>query len=109
MHHRRRGRDVARLFRQVRGLSDVRACSLDSILEDDQLELFELETENPGFTASLVRAAGIAGGGIALARGQDGGRRRFSIAHELGHFHIPSHSREGLGNLVRKMTSGRGA
>lgn len=29
-----------------------------------------------------------------VPRGQDPGRRRFSIAHELGHFHIPSHVRE---------------
>src|SRR5439155_7062210 len=32
-----------------------------------------------------------AGGLIALQPGQDGGRLRFSIAHEMGHYHIPRH------------------
>jgi hypothetical protein len=30
--------------------------------------------------------------GILLPKSQTGGRRRFSIAHELGHYHIPTHS-----------------
>lgn len=32
------------------------------------------------------------GGAIFLQPGQNPGRRRFSIAHELGHYHIPTHT-----------------
>ena len=35
------------------------------------------------------------GGGIFLAAGQDSGRWRFSVAHELGHYHIPTHAQTG--------------
>ena len=51
---------------------------------------------DPHYTACLIRApAGCRGGGIFLAPGQDSGRKPFSMAHELGHFHIPSHARTG--------------
>jgi hypothetical protein len=43
--------------------------------------------------------AGCPGGGIFLAPGQDRGRMRFSIAHELGHFHIPSHAKKGADGI----------
>lgn len=47
---------------------------------------------NPGYAACLQRCPDGAGGGlIALQPGQGRGRRRFSIAHELGHYHIPKH------------------
>jgi hypothetical protein len=31
------------------------------------------------------------GGAIFLSPKQDGGRRRFSLAHEIGHYHLPAH------------------
>ncbi len=43
--------------------------------------------------------AGCQGGGIFLAPGEDTGRKRSSIAHELGHFHIPSHARTGADGI----------
>jgi Zn-dependent peptidase ImmA (M78 family) len=86
---RRDGRRIARLFREVRGLQDVRCCNLEQILEEDEIELGTFEQEHPGCAACLYRTPGWSG--IMLPTGQTGGRRRFSIAHELGHFHIPSH------------------
>lgn len=85
------GSRMARLFRRARQLTETRACNLDAILDEDEIDLAESDTEDPGYTASLIRFDSDKGGGIMLARGQTPGRRRFSIAHELGHFHLPSH------------------
>lgn len=84
------GRRIAQLFREARGLVDVRCCNLEAILEDDEIELTTFDQEHPGCAACLVRMPGVSG--IMLPHGQTGGRRRFSIAHELGHFHMPSHA-----------------
>lgn len=95
---------MAQLFRQYR-LSpderDARRCDLDAILEEDGLEVCDSEVDEDGYTACLIRVEG-GGGGIFLARGQDAGRRRFSLAHELGHYHMPAHQAVGvrLGNVV---------
>lgn len=92
----REGRRIAQLFRQYRALGDVRPCNLDAILDEDEIEVITSREADPHYTACLIRApAGCRGGGIFLAPGQDSGRKRFSIAHELGHFHIPSHARTG--------------
>lgn len=88
------GRDglrVAKLFRQHRVGVDVRKCDLESICADDDIEIVPSRVSNPGYTACLRRCPDGAGGLIALAPGNEGGRRRFSIAHELGHYHIPRH------------------
>jgi Zn-dependent peptidase ImmA (M78 family) len=87
---RRDGRRIAQLFRQARALEDVRCCNLEVILEQDEIELATFDQDHPGCAACLFRTPGWSG--IMLPKGQTGGRRRFSIAHELGHFHIPSHS-----------------
>ena len=71
----------------------MRACDLDAILAEDEIEVFEFRNRNPGCTACLMRDPDGKGGGIWLEPGQDPGRRRFSIAHELGHYHIPRHLR----------------
>lgn len=56
------------------------------------MEVVESRCANPGYTACLMRAPrGCSGGLIVLSPGQTSGRRRFSIAHELGHYHIPRH------------------
>lgn len=87
------GRRIARLFRQYRSLADdERICDLDRILEDDGIEVAEASMRDPGYTACLLRPVPDAPGGILLAPGQSRGRRRFSLAHELGHYHIPRHS-----------------
>src|ERR1051325_1956225 len=90
------GRRIARLFRQFRVPSDVRAVDLEEILREDELEVVESRVDDPGYTACLVRDPYAKGGGIFIAPGQDPGRRRFSLAHELGHYHIPSHRKAGL-------------
>lgn len=87
----RRGRRTAVLFRKVRLPGVERRCDVDTICVEDQLEVFESRVKDPGYTACLVRDPLGTGGGILLAPGQEGGRRRFSIAHELAHYHIPTH------------------
>jgi hypothetical protein len=89
------GLRIARLFRGARNLDGVRCCDLDVILAEDDIEIVESQEVDPGYTACLVRVPGTRGGGIFLARGQDEGRRRFSLAHELGHYHIPRHRTAG--------------
>ena len=94
----RNGRRVAQLFRRACGLSDgARACDLDGILAEDNIEVVESEVREPGYTACLVRPARDLPAGIILAPGQNHGRRRFSIAHELGHYHIPTHKNRATG------------
>lgn len=94
----REGRRIAQLFRRYRlpaDVRDARRCDLDTILGEDGLEVCESEFDEGGYTACLIRVEG-GGGGIFLSRGQDMGRRRFSLAHELGHYHIPSHEAVGI-------------
>jgi len=93
--HRDDGRDglrIAKLFRKYRVGLEIRACNLETICHDDFIEIFDSRLAEPGYTALLKRCPdGLGGGLIALQPGQDRGRRRFSIAHELGHYHIPKH------------------
>jgi hypothetical protein len=94
----RAGRDIAQLFRKVRLDATARGrrrCDLDPLLKEDQLEVCESEHSDCGYAACLLRVPG-GGGGIMIAAGQDPGRRRFSLAHELGHYHIPSHHGVGV-------------
>lgn len=87
----REGLRIARMFRKYRVGLEVRRCDLQKICTEDSLEIFDSCLTDPGYTAALVRSQDGMGGGIVLKPGQDRGRRRFSIAHELGHYHIPRH------------------
>jgi Zn-dependent peptidase ImmA (M78 family) len=49
------------------------------------------EIATGGFEAALIMDELKAGGAILVASGQSPQRRRFSLAHELGHFLIPAH------------------
>jgi Zn-dependent peptidase ImmA (M78 family) len=53
----------------------------------------ELETD--GFEAAIIMDDLKAGGVILVATGRSDQRRRYSIAHELGHFLIPAHRPSG--------------
>lgn len=54
------------------------------------LEIRDVEAE--GFEGALVRAANKPVGIVAVRRDlREPGRRRFTIAHELGHFILPGH------------------
>lgn len=55
----------------------------------DIISIADLETE--GFEAALVTDEVKSKGAILVAKGRSRQRRRFSIAHELGHFLIPAH------------------
>jgi hypothetical protein len=52
------------------------------------------EIETAGFEAALIMDVNKAAGGILVAAGRSRQRRRYSIAHELGHFLIPTHMPE---------------
>lgn len=57
-----------------------------------QLDIFEIaDLETEGFEAALITDDVKSRGAILVAKGRSRQRRRFSIAHELGHFLIPSH------------------
>jgi hypothetical protein len=55
----------------------------------DIVSIADLETE--GFEAALITDELKSQGAILVAKGRSRQRRRFSIAHELGHFLIPAH------------------
>ena len=55
----------------------------------DILGIEEIDTRS--FEAALLMDEHKANGSILLAKGRPPERRRFSIAHELGHFLIPTH------------------
>lgn len=90
----REGRRIAQLFRRHRNVGEGRACNLSQILDDDGIDVVESDHEAPGFDACLVCIGESAG--IMVPRAQDPGRRRFSLAHELGHFHIPAHRKANI-------------
>lgn len=84
----------AQLFRQARGLREVRQCDLEAITAEDEIEITDFDDPDPGCTACLFPRPDKSGGLILLASGQHEGRRRFSISHELAHYHIPTHTRK---------------
>jgi hypothetical protein len=93
------GLRIAKLFRKHRVGGDVRRCDLDAICIEDELEQVEARHAGDSYTACLCRSEDGIGGLIVLAPGQERGRKRFSIAHELGHYHIPKHKQSGAGGV----------
>lgn len=63
----------------------------------DITSIASLETE--GFEAALITDTVRSSGAILVAGGRSRQRRRFSIAHELGHFLIPTHRIPAAGML----------
>jgi hypothetical protein len=64
----------------------------------DITSIGDLDTD--GFEAALVTDECKSAGAILVAKGRSRQRRRFSIAHELGHFLIPTHQpRPGQASL----------
>ncbi|WP_298336046.1 ImmA/IrrE family metallo-endopeptidase [uncultured Erythrobacter sp.] len=75
-------------------LKALPSLSLPMPIEDiaralDIAEIEEIETE--GFVGGLVTDDARSSGGILVQKGLGRQRRRFTIAHELGHFLIPFH------------------
>ena len=89
----REGLRFARLFRQARELTGIRQCDLTALAAEDRIEILDFEDSEPGCTACLITDPIAEGGAIFLQPDQNPGRRRFSIAHELGHYHIPTHGK----------------
>ena len=57
-----------------------------------QLDIHSVtDFETEGFEAALIMDVNKAAGSILVAAGRSRKRRRYSIAHELGHFLIPTH------------------
>ena len=59
------------------------------------LEIREVNAD--GFDGALVRAQEIPYGVVVIRKSiREPGRKRFTLAHELGHFLLPGHDRTGL-------------
>jgi len=109
----RNGVRIATLFRQARGLTEERTCNLERIREEDGIDLAVSDLPRPGYTACLVRPGPDLPCGIILAPGQSRGRERFSVAHEMGHYYIPTHRDRpatwcGEDDMVALADSGKG-
>lgn len=74
-------------------LSELNLCRVGNIEELAarlNLQIEEVAAEN--FEGALIKSAKKAKGIIALKRNfRESGRRRFTIAHEIGHFILPGH------------------
>ena len=69
----------------VRGKPDLQSIA-------DRLGIKIREVDSEGFDGALIRVAGHRGATIAVkASLQDATRKRFVIAHEIGHFALPEH------------------
>lgn len=79
---------AARIHELVQDMPDV--VPLEELCAQFDIEAID-EIDTSGFEAALIMDELKASGSILLAKGRHPERRRFSIAHELGHFLIPSH------------------
>lgn len=66
-------------------------------LQFDIQSISDLETD--GFEAAIIMDELKASGAILVAKGRSDERRRYSIAHELGHFLIPAHRPSGCSSF----------
>lgn len=82
----------AQTLRKQSGLGDTCPADLDHLLTWCDIELAELPLS--GFLGMHMCVEG--NHGILIKEGQTPGQRRFTIAHELGHFAIPHHSTPGV-------------
>ena len=99
--HQGIGLRVAELFRHTELSPEqrtIRACNLEEILAAKDIPVWESDLPPTAYTACLLRAPN-GECGILLAPGLDRGRRRFALAHELGHYGIPTHQGCGAGAL----------
>lgn len=83
---------LANLLRERSGSGDQIPVDVDAIAGWCRLEVAEAPVT--GFLGALVSAG--KNSGILIREGQYRGQRRFTIAHELGHFAIPTHEGRGL-------------
>ncbi len=80
--------DFARALRERFNLPSV--VDLADLAQQIGLEIRDVDAD--GFEGALVRAANKPIGIVAVRRDlREPGRRRFTIAHELGHFVLPGH------------------
>jgi Zn-dependent peptidase ImmA (M78 family) len=91
--HSQLGSRAAALLRQHRLPNTGRRCDVENMCLKDGFEILESRLADPGYTACLFCDLLGTGGAIFLAPNQEGGRRRFSLAHEMGHYHLPTHRR----------------
>lgn len=84
--------DFARALLSRLGIT--RADDLNDLARRIGLSIREVDAR--GFEAALVRARGRSRGIIAVRRDiGDSGRRRFGVAHEIGHYVLPGHGSSG--------------
>lgn len=80
---------LAGLLRQQSGVGDSLPIDVDAIVEWCQITFAEVPVN--GFLGLFIPDPVP---GILIKSGQPPGQRRFTIGHELGHFSIPTHTRQ---------------
>lgn len=80
----------AGLLLEQSGLDSSIPTDLEAVAQWCRITVCEVEVSS--FLGLFVRSSGHAG--VLLKTGQDPRQRRFTLAHEIGHFAIPSHSEE---------------
>lgn len=92
----------ARLLREHSGIGESCPADLEHILEWSGVEFAEVPVK--GFLGLHMCVNGQHG--IMIKEGQSHGQRRFTIAHELGHFAIPHHANAGLRHCLEEDLTG---
>lgn len=84
--------NYARWVRKVHSMEDAVPISVDLLAEKCGIPIHEDSIQ--GFLGLWLHVSECQG--IVLAEGQTSRRRRFTLAHELGHACIPTHSKAGI-------------
>lgn len=92
----------ARTLRQQAEIGETCPADLEHLLEWGGIHFAEMEVK--GFLGLHMCVNGQHG--IMIKEGQSRGQRRFTIAHELGHFAIPHHADLGLRHCLQEDLTG---
>lgn len=98
----------ARLLRQQAGLESSIPLDVEALAGHYDIDLCEVPID--GFLGLLMSITDVAKPqyGMMLKEGQTPGQRRFTIAHELGHFAIPNHAGRPVGFCLEENVGGVG-
>jgi hypothetical protein len=92
----------ARTLRQHSGIGETCPVNLEQLMEWCGIHFAEVDVK--GFLGLHMCVSGQHG--IMIKEGQSPGQRRFTIAHELGHFAIPDHADVGMRHCLEEDLTG---
>lgn len=87
---------LAGLLRKQLGIEGTLPVDVDQIVKELEIDFAEAELD--GLLGLFIPAP--IGPGILLRAGQEDGQRRFTIAHELGHFALPKHADQAVSGCL---------